>query len=148
MSTSFLGPGPAHPWIQSGSVEVRSIVDVDFSLWSSSGVMCVLQPAKTAELRQPGIFAHAVKTGGIYIYIYILFSLQASRLFITCCYLVNFSCDLFFHATLTISRLNFKSISNVHHRLLDMKHKTNHDNGHRWWRVKVEFDAARLCSRQ
>ena len=33
-------------------------------------MMCVLQPAKTAELRQPGIFAHAVKTGGIYIYIY------------------------------------------------------------------------------
>ena len=56
---------------QPGSVEVRSIVDVDFSLWSFSGVMCVLQPAKTAELRQPGIFAHAVKTGGIYIYIFI-----------------------------------------------------------------------------
>ena len=51
--------------IEAGSVEVRSIVDVDFSLWSSSGVMCVLQPAKTAELRQPGIFAHAVKTGGM-----------------------------------------------------------------------------------
>ena len=83
------------------------------------------------------------------IYIYILFSLQTSRLFITCCYLVNFSCDLFFHATLTISRLNFKSISNGASPTFG--HETQNKpmtNGHRWWRVKVEFDAARLCSRQ
>ena len=41
------------------------ILEVFFTMFS------VLQPAKTAELRQPGSFAHAVKIGGIYIYVYI-----------------------------------------------------------------------------
>ena len=35
------------------------ILEVFFTMFS------VLQPAKTAELRQPGSFAHAVKIGGI-----------------------------------------------------------------------------------
>ena len=40
--------------------------------------------------------------------------LQASRLVITCAYLVIFFCDFSFYATSTSSGVNFKSISNVH----------------------------------